>query len=72
MLQVANGNGAKDAVTQHPLLEASTSQLVIVDGIPSLQLSNLSGMPDGVYIGGLESAPSQVVSQQLVRCKCSL
>lgn len=66
LLQIPNGSGVKDAVTEHPLEEASTSQLVIVDGIPSLELSNLSSMPDDVYVGGIQHAPSQVVSQQLV------
>lgn len=66
LLQMPNGSGVKDTVTEHPLEEASTSQLVIVDGIPSLELSNLSNMPDDVYVGGIQHAPSQVVSQQLV------
>lgn len=66
LLQIPNGTGAKDTVTQHPLEKSSTSQLVIVDGIPSLELSNLSSLPDDVYVGGVQHAPSQVVSQQLV------
>ena len=65
-LQIPNGSGAKDTVTQHPLEESSASQLVIVDGIPSSELSNLSGLPDDVYVGGAQHAPSQVVAQQLV------
>ena len=68
MLQVANGASAADAVSQHPLPEVSASQLVIVDGVPSLELSNLSSMPDGVYVGGIQNAPDQVVSHQLVSC----
>lgn len=69
VLQIANGNGAEDAVRQHPLQEASASQLVIIDGVASLELSNLSSMPDGVYVGGIQNAPSQVVSHQLVSCQ---
>ena len=66
LLQIPDGTGAKDTVIQHPLEESSTSQLVIIDGVPSLELSNLSSMPDDVYVGGVQHAPSQVVSQQLV------
>ena len=66
LLQIPNGSGVKDTVTEHPLEEASTSQLVIIDGIPSPELSNLSSMPNDVYVGGIQHAPSQVVSQQLV------
>ena len=66
MLQVANSAGSESAVGQHALQAASASQLVIVDGIPCLQLSNLSDMPEGVYIGGIQNAPSQVISHQLV------
>lgn len=60
------GAGAEDAARQHPLEEASASQLVIVDGIPSLELSNLSSIPENVFVGGIQHAPSQVVSEQLV------
>lgn len=53
---------------QHPLEAASTSRLVIVDGVPSAELSSLASMPDGVYVGGIQNAPAQAVSQHLVSC----
>lgn len=67
-VKVASGNGAEEAVGQHPLDAATSSRLVIVDGVASPELSSLSSMPDGVYVGGIENAPSQAVSQQLVSC----
>ncbi len=63
---MASGDGAEEAVGQHPLDAATSSRLVIVDGVVSPELSSMSSMPDGVYIGGIENAPSQAVSQQLV------
>ncbi|KAL3132695.1 hypothetical protein ABBQ32_009205 [Trebouxia sp. C0010 RCD-2024] len=63
--EAPGGAGADDAAGQHPLEEASASQLVIVDGIPSLQLSNLSSIPKNVFVGGIQHAPNQVISEQL-------
>lgn len=63
--QVASGDGAEEAVGQHPLDAATSSRLVIVDGVASPELSSLCSMPDGMYIGGIQNAPSQAVSQQL-------
>ena len=65
-VKAASGDGAKEAVGQHPLDAATSSRLVVVDGVVSPELSSVSSMPDGVYIGGIENAPSQAVSQQLV------
>lgn len=72
LLQAPGGAGADDAAGQHPLEEASASQLVIVDGIPSLQLSNLSSIPKNVFVGGIQHAPNQVISEQLVSHKTLL
>ena len=64
--QIASGSNAEAAASQYPLQEAAASQLVIVDGLLSLELSSLSSMPDGVYVGGVKDAPSQIVAAQLV------
>lgn len=63
--QVADSGDAGEAVNQHPLDAASSSQLVIVDGVISAELSSLSSIPDGVYVGGIHNAPAQPVSQHL-------
>ncbi len=70
LLQVASGHDGGHAVADHPLEAAA--QLVIVDGAPSAELSSLSGLPDGVYVGGIHNAPSQAVSQNLVSNLASL
>ena len=71
-VKAASGDGAEEAVGQHPLDAATSSRIVIVDGVVSLDLSSVSSVPDGVYIGGIENAPSQAVSQQLVSCGSQL
>ena len=71
-VKVASGDGAEEAVGQHPLDAATSSRLVIVDGVASPELSSLCSMPDGMYIGGIQNAPSQAVSQQLVSCGSSI
>lgn len=63
--EVANGDGAGEAVAHHSFEAASTSQLVIADGVYSAELSSMSSMPDGVYIGGIHNAPDQAVSHHL-------
>ena len=67
-MKVANCGDTGEAVNQHPLDAASSSQLVIVNGVLSAELSSLSSIPDGVYVGGLQHAPAQAVSQHLVSC----
>lgn len=41
-----------------PLPETKNSQLVFVNGIYNSELSNLSGLPDGLYVGNLASLPT--------------
>lgn len=70
-VKVADNGDAGEAANQHPLDAASSSQLVIVDGVISADLSSLSSIPDGVYVGGIQHAPAQAVSQHLVSCEWS-
>lgn len=41
--------------------------VVVVDGAIDEQRSSMSGLPEGVYVGGLAGAPQDVVSFALVR-----
>lgn len=70
-VKVADNGDAGEAVNQHPLDAASSSQLVIVNGVISAELSSLASIPDGVYVGGIQHAPAQAVSQHLVSCEWS-
>ena len=65
-LQAVDGANPAEAVEQHSLEAASASRLVLVNGILSAQLSSLSSLPDGIYVGNLTDAPEQAVSQNLV------
>ena len=50
-----------------PLPEAAHTRLVIVNGTLRPELSDLSGLPDGVYVGGIQGAPA-TAAKLLVRC----
>lgn len=45
--------------------EAAGSSVVLVDGIFRPELSDISALPSGTYVGGSAGAPSEVL-QQLV------
>ena len=54
---VANSVGA---VPETPLLpETENSRLVFVNGIYNPERSNLSGLPEGVYVGNLDNLPEK-------------
>lgn len=40
-----------------PLDQSKGSRLVVVDGVLAPQLSDLSSLPEGVYVGSIASAP---------------
>ena len=40
-----------------PLQETENSRLVLVNGIYNSELSNLSGLPEGIYVGSLDNLP---------------
>lgn len=63
--QAVDGANPVEAVERHSLEAASASRLVLVNGILSAQLSSLSSLPDGTYVGNLTDAPEQAVSQNL-------
>ena len=63
--EVAAG-AAKGMLSSHVLREDNELRAVIVDGCLDQGLSNLSGLPDGVYIGSIQDAPEEVVAMRLV------
>ena len=42
---------------RYSLPEAASTRLVIVNGALRPELSNLSGLPQGVYLGSIQGAP---------------
>ena len=57
---------ARGMLSSHVLREDNELRAVIVDGVLDQGLSNLSGLPDGVYIGGIRDAPEELVAMRLV------
>jgi hypothetical protein len=45
------------------LPEADLTRLVVVNGALRPELSDLSGLPEGVYVGGIQGAPEAVASK---------
>lgn len=66
MLQVTVGEIDQEAADQRNLDTDPAHKLVVVDGQVSAQLSNMAGLPDGVFIGSLQDAPNQATADQLV------
>jgi Fe-S cluster assembly protein SufD len=66
-LSAAPGGAAVDAalLEQLALAEAAGSRVVMVNGLFRPELSDLAGLPQGVYVGGSAGAPGDVL-QQLV------
>lgn len=61
------------------LSESASSVAVLVNGVLRADLSRLSGLPKGVYVGGLKGAPAAVVAKMVrrgygcgVRCRVRL
>ena len=46
-----------------PLPEADLTRLVLVNGKLRLELSDLSGLPEGVYLGSIQAAPEATASK---------
>lgn len=49
------------------LSESASSVAVLVNGVLRADLSRLSGLPKGVYVGGLKGAPAAVVAKMVRR-----
>ena len=49
---------AAAAVARHPLDEAAGCRVVVRNGVVDKGLSDLSSLPDGVFVGGLADAPA--------------
>lgn len=63
-------------IAAHTPAESSQSTAVMVDGILRPELSSLSGLPAGVYVGDITNAPSQLlellVSSRMLSCSAAL
>ena len=66
----AAAGAAAAAAAARPLKAAAAATVMVVDGLIDEQASSLEGLPKGVYVGGLASAPADVVSFALVRLGC--
>ena len=62
---------AAAAVERHPLDEAAGCRMVVRNGVLDKGLSDLSSLPDGVFVGRLADAPAEA-SAQLVRASAPL
>lgn len=60
-----------DLLSSLLLSESASSVAVLVNGVLRADLSRLSGLPKGVYVGGLKGAPAAVVAK-MVRRGCGL
>jgi Fe-S cluster assembly protein SufD len=47
-----------------PLPETNHSRLVVVNGIYNSELSNLSGLPQGIYVGSLDELPDNYPARE--------
>ena len=54
----------EEALSGHRIEGAS--RLVVVDGVLNEALGDTAGLPDGVYCGGLQGAPAEIVDRCLV------
>jgi Fe-S cluster assembly protein SufD len=63
--QVAEGKSdqAVHQLERQPLKEANSSTAVLIDGVFQPQLSNLTAIPDAVYVGSLANAPAAAAKQ---------
>ena len=53
-------------LSSHTLRGDHELRAVIVDGRLDTDLSNLAGLPEGVYVGSIRDAPEEVVAMRLV------
>ncbi|GAB4540616.1 MAG: Fe-S cluster assembly protein SufD [Pleurocapsa sp.] len=59
---LANG---VDAVSKHPSYpEAKNTRLVFVNGFYNAELSDISGLPEGIYVGNVDNLPENYNLQQ--------
>ena len=61
---VSSQQPPEEALSGHHIEGAS--RLVVVDGVLDQALSDTAGLPDGVYCGGLQDAPAEIVDRCLV------
>ena len=54
---------AAAAVGRHPVDEAAGCRVVVRNGVIDRSLSDLSALPDGVFVGSLADAPAEVSAQ---------
>ena len=54
------------AVEGLQLSQDPVNRVVLVDGIPNWELSSITALPVGVYVGGLQDAPQATVEAHLV------
>ncbi|CAG9467866.1 unnamed protein product [Pedinophyceae sp. YPF-701] len=52
-----------DAVAARPMEAARGSTVVVVDGVVDANLTDLSSIPEGVYVGGAEGAPEDALAR---------
>ncbi len=58
------------AVARHDLKQPAAAVVVVVDGVVHDTLGCAGCLPTGVYVGGLEAAPKDVISFELVSFCC--
>jgi hypothetical protein len=58
-------DAAATAAGRHPLDEADGCRVVIRNGTFDRALSDVSGVPDGVFVGSLANAPADVAAQMV-------
>ena len=61
---VSSQQPPEEALSSHRIEGAS--RLVVVDGVLNQALCDMAGLPDGVYCGGLQGAPAEIVDSCLV------
>ena len=59
------GDAAAAAADRHPLDEADGCRIVVRNGTLDRALSNLSGVPDDVFVGSLADAPAEVAAHMV-------
>lgn len=71
-LQAAAGDAAvsEELLQQCAIPEAANSTVVLVNGSLRADLSKMSGVPAGVYIGSIAGAPAEAVAQLVSALAC--
>lgn len=52
-----------EMVSAHVFPEAASSYVTLVNGVMRPELSQLSGLPKGTYVGSLQGAPTEVAAK---------